>query len=86
MRWMGVVMMAVSLWVGGAMAAEEPAGSRRFTRCCIELVAPELPPGPVCVQVRGRRTVGPRRACRLLGGRPLGRGDCSVALCREPAA
>jgi hypothetical protein len=54
----------------------------RTTRCCLELGIPELPPGPICAQVRGRRRIGPRRACRLLGGRPIGRGACSLAVCR----
>lgn len=87
MRWMGVMLVAASLWGGGeATAGEAPGGSRRFMRCCVELAIPEVPPGPICVQVRGQRALGPRRACRLLGGRPIGRGDCSLAACREPAA
>jgi hypothetical protein len=63
-----------------------PAAAARFTRCCVVLDIPDVPPGPLCVQVRGRRRLAPRRACRLLGGRPLGRGDCSLAACREAAA
>lgn len=55
----------------------------RVTRCCLEIPIPEVPPGPVCVQLRvGRRRIAPRLACRLLGGRPIGRGDCSLAACR----
>lgn len=67
--------------------ADGPArGRRRVVRCCLELALPDLPPGPVCAQVRGRRGLGPRLACRLLGGRPSGRGDCSPALCQAPPA
>ena len=73
----------VALAVG--TLASSAAGAR-FTRCCVVFDLPDVPPGPVCVQVRGRRRLAPRRACRLLGGRPIGRGDCSVAACREPAA
>jgi hypothetical protein len=74
-----VVVLAV-----GTLAS--PAAAARFTRCCVVLDLPDVSPGPVCVEVRGRRRLAPRRACRLLGGRPIGRGDCSVAACREPAA
>jgi hypothetical protein len=63
----------------------EAARRPRFVRCCLELAVPEVP-GPVCAQVRGWHGLRPRRACRLLGGRPIGRGDCNPALCRrEPA-
>jgi hypothetical protein len=59
---------------------------RRVTRCCLTLDLAGVPPGPVCAQVRGRHGIGPRLACRLLGGRPLGRGDCNPAVCvAEPA-
>ena len=82
MRIVGMlVLVGVGLLPGGALA-DHPA--RRFTRCCVELPIPELPPGPLCVQVRGRRWLGPRRACRLLGGKPIGAGDCSLAACRPP--
>jgi len=62
-----------------------PAGAfagTRSTRCCLELAIPDVPPGPICVELRARRRLGSRRACRLLGGRPIGRGDCSLAACR----
>jgi hypothetical protein len=63
----------------------KPMG-RRVTRCCLALEVAGLPPGPVCAQVRGRRGIGPRLACRLLGGRAMGRGDCNPAVCAlEPA-
>jgi hypothetical protein len=78
MRVVGIVLL---LGLASVPAAARP----RFTRCCLELGIPEVP-GPVCAQVRGGRRVGSRRACRLLGGRPLGHGDCSIALCREGAA
>ena len=82
---MRIVGIAFALVVGLGMAAVAgAAGSPRFTRCCVDLGIPEVP-GPVCVQVRSRRPLGPRRACRLLGGTPIGRGDCSLAACR-PAA
>jgi len=76
--------VAVLLLVLAAVPAPASAAPPRFTRCCLELGIPEVP-GPVCAQVRGRRWIGPRRACRLLGGRPIGRGDCSIAACREPS-
>jgi len=47
-------------------------------RCCVELEVPGIPPGPICAQLKSRR---PRLACRLLGGRAVGHGDCSLALC-----
>jgi hypothetical protein len=37
------------------------------------------------VQVHARRGISPRLACRLLlGGTPIGKGDCSIAACRTP--
>lgn len=65
----------------GLAAPAAAADGRRATRCCVDLGIPEVP-GPVCAQVRGRRSVSSRRACRLLGGKPIGRGDCSLAACR----
>lgn len=84
MRIRVMLVVLAALAVGTARGAELPA--RRFTRCCVELEMPGVPAGPVCAQVRGRRALGPRRACRLLGGRPIGRGDCSLAACRPPDA
>jgi hypothetical protein len=83
------VAMGIALVLGlaaGASAADDPAGpARRFMRCCVDLQLPDLPPGPICVQVHARRGISPRRACRLLlGGMPIGRGDCSIAACRMP--
>jgi hypothetical protein len=84
---MTALMMLGGLWMVGTAAGGEPAGTmRRVTRCCVELGIPDVPPGPVCVQVRSRRPLAPRRACRLIGGTPIGRGDCSLAACRAPAA
>ena len=83
---MRMLVVVGSLWVGVAAAEEPMAGTRRVTRCCVELAIPEVPSGPVCVQVHARRPLRPRRACRLLGGMPIGRGDCSLAACRGPAA
>ena len=65
-----------------AHAAPTP---HRWVRCCLELDLPDAPPGPVCAQVRRRGGLRARRLCRLLGGRPIGRGDCSIAACRAPA-
>ena len=69
-------VLAVAL----ALAAVPIAGARTRMplRCCVELEIPTMPPGPVCAQLRSRRS---RLACRLLGGRPMGHGDCSRALC-----
>jgi hypothetical protein len=75
--------LVIVLALGLAPALAE--GAPRFTRCCVDLGIPDVP-GPVCAQVRGRRALSPRRACRLLGGRPIGRGDCSVAACRVAAS
>lgn len=77
----GMLLVAGASVLPGVALADS---ARRYTRCCVELAIPEVPPGPLCVQVRGRRWVGPRRACRLLGGKPIGRGDCSLAACRPP--
>lgn len=81
MRLFGPVLLGVAF--GCTLVAE--ASAARFTRCCIEIVVPGVPPGPVCAQVRGRGRLGPRRACRLLGGRPIGRGACVLAACRPPS-
>jgi len=69
-------LLAVTL----ALAAVPAAGARMRMplRCCLELDLPDVPPGPVCAQLKSRR---PRLACRLLGGRAMGHGDCSRALC-----
>jgi hypothetical protein len=70
----------------GLAAAQPARPGPRFVRCCVELEIPGVPAGPVCAQVRRRGGIGARRLCRLLGGRPVGRGDCSLALCaQEPA-
>ena len=78
---MRVVGIAVLLALAIVPASAQP----RFTRCCVDLGVPEFP-GPVCAQVRGARRLTPRRACRLLGGRPIGHGDCSIAACRQGPA
>jgi len=65
-----------------AMGPASAVAATRPTRCCLELAIPDVPPGPICVELRARRRLGSRRACRLLGGRPIGRGDCSLAACR----
>ena len=74
------VVLALSLSL-----AASAFGAPRFTRCCVDLGIPDVP-GPVCVQVRTRGALRPRRGCRLIGGRPIGRGDCSVAACRTGGA
>ena len=81
-----VLLLVLAAGFGASPAAADapPARGPRFTRCCLDLGIPELPPGPICAQVRGRHALGPRRACRLLGGRPIGRGDCSLAACQAP--
>ena len=64
-----------------------PSDARpRVSRCCLVIPVPDVPDRPTCVQlsVRNRR-VTPRRACRLIGGRPIGRGDCTLAAC-DPGA
>ncbi len=86
MRMVGMVLV---LAIGSApivVLADGPGGGRRVTRCCLELELPGVPPGPVCTQVHGRHGLRPRLACRLLGGRPIGRGDCSLAACQVPPA
>jgi len=69
-----------------ALANGPAARRRRVVRCCLELDLPDPPPGPVCAQVRARRRLPARLACRLLGGRPIGRGDCSPAACEASPA
>jgi hypothetical protein len=82
------ILMRVAGIVCGAIlvlsAATGGDARPRFTRCCVDLGIPEVP-GPVCAQVRGRRRLRPARACRLIGGTPIGRGDCSIAACRRPS-
>jgi hypothetical protein len=77
MRVAGVVF-GVILALSAVTGAD---GRARFTRCCVDLGIPEVP-GRVCAQIRGRRGLRPARACRLIGGTPIGRGDCSIAACR----
>ena len=72
-RYLLVVLALAALPVGSAAARQKPA-----VRCCVELKIPDLPPGPVCAELTSRR---PRLACRLIGGRQMGRGDCSPAVC-----
>ena len=79
-----LLLLAVVPVLGAPRALARP-GARRWVRCCLELAIPGVPPGPICAQVHGRFGIRPRRACRLLGGRPIGRGDCSIAACRTPA-
>ena len=85
MRMIGLVfVIALGTAPSGVLADAPAMGHQRFTRCCVELNVPELPAGPVCAEVRGARRLRPKRACRLLGGRPIGRGDCSLAACQAP--
>jgi hypothetical protein len=85
---MRMVAMVLGLALGSApmvaLADGMGGGWPRVTRCCLELDLPGVPPGPVCAQVHGRHRLRPRLACRLLGGRPIGRGDCSPAACQMP--
>jgi hypothetical protein len=78
------MLFVLGLTAGVALADGPTARARRFTRCCVDLQLPDLPPGPICLQVHAHRAIGPRLACRLLGGKPIGRGDCSIAACRVP--
>jgi hypothetical protein len=77
MRLPGIVLGVTLVLSAGGNADARP----RFTRCCVDLGIPEVP-GPVCAQLRGRRGLRAARACRLIGGTPIGRGDCSIAACR----
>ena len=87
MRMVGILLViALGTVPVTARADEASGGQRRVTRCCLELELPGVPPGPLCLQVRGRHGLRPRFACRLLGGRPIGRGDCSPAACQAPPA
>ena len=87
MRMVGILLGLVLGSAPAVALADGPAGGgRRVTRCCLELEAPGVPPGPLCMQVHGRHGLRPRRACRLLGGRPIGQGDCSPAACQAPPA
>jgi hypothetical protein len=72
-----LLLVVLGAWPDAAEARRRP----RFTRCCLVIPAPDLPQRPSCVQLRSVRRIGPRLACRLLGGRPLGRGDCTLAAC-----
>jgi hypothetical protein len=79
-----MLMRVAGIVFGVILALSRATGADarpRFTRCCVDLGIPELP-GPACAQVRGRRGLRPARACRLIGGTPIGRGDCSIAACR----
>jgi hypothetical protein len=76
MRTVGIAFVLVL-----TVAATAAAGGRRYVRCCVDFGIPDVP-GPVCAQVRGARRIGARFACRLLGGKPMGGGDCSIAVCR----
>jgi hypothetical protein len=69
-----------------ATVVPHAAARPRFTRCCLVIPVAGVPDRPSCVQLRvpGRR-IPPRRACRLIGGRPIGRGDCTLAAC-DPEA
>lgn len=78
------MLLVMGLTAGVASADGPTARTRRFTRCCVDLQLPDLPPGPICLQARGHRGIRPRLACRLIGGRPIGKGDCSIAACRTP--
>ena len=85
-------MVGMLLWLAlgsapvVALGDTPGGGGRRVTRCCLELELPGVPSGPLCMQVHGRHGLRPRLACRLLGGRPIGRGDCSPAACQAPPA
>src|SRR2546426_10243749 len=75
---MRMVAMVLGLALGSApivvLADGAGGGGRRVTRCCLELEMPGIPPGPGCVQGRGRHGPPPPLACRPVGGGPLRRG------------
>jgi hypothetical protein len=69
--------------LGLLLALSSSATARpRLTRCCLVIPVAGVPDEPSCLQLRvpGRR-IAPRRACRLIGGRPIGRGECTLAAC-----
>jgi hypothetical protein len=76
------ILLSVLLVVGLVSVA----GARRPSpRCCLVIPVPEVPARESCVylRVKGRR-IPARRACRLLGGRPIGRGVCASGECDRP--
>jgi len=75
MRTVGITLALVL-----AVAATAAGGGRRYVRCCVDFRIPDVQ-GPVCAEVRSTRRISPRFACRLIGGKPRGRGDCSPAVC-----
>jgi hypothetical protein len=75
MRTVGITLVLVL-----TVAATAAGGGRRRVRCCVDFRIPDVQ-GPVCAEVWGARRIGPRFACRLIGGKPRGRGDCSPAVC-----
>ena len=81
MRKLGVVVLTLSLGSGVTMAGVRPV---RYGRCCVVLA--EQPPLPACIQIPRRGRLAPRLLCRLIGGTPRGRGDCSLALCAAPGS
>jgi hypothetical protein len=75
-----LVVLALAALPGSAMAR----AAKGPIRCCLELkTVPTLPPGPICAELSARR---PKIACRLMGGRPVGRGDCSPTVCSSATA
>jgi hypothetical protein len=80
---MSMRTLAILALLSGLVSVAE--ARPRVTRCCLVIPVAGVPDQPSCVQLRvpGRR-IGPRRACRLVGGRPIGRGDCTLAACDTP--
>ena len=70
-----IALAVVAVAVAGAPVA---ARTKIPLRCCVDLKIPALPPGPVCAELATRRA---RLACRLIGGRAMGRGACSPDDC-----
>ena len=54
MRFTATIVLLTSL--GGVPAGAFAGG--RSTRCCLELVIPDVPRGPICAEIRARRRVG----------------------------
>lgn len=71
MRTMAVMVAASILMMAPAVEARV---ARRTARCCVTIHDPDGTERPYCFVVKARSgSLGPRRVCRLLGGRPARR-------------
>ena len=80
MRTITIVLLGLVL-VGLASGVGTAASRVRVGRCCLVIPVPGVPDRATCVQLHVRRRLPPRLVCRLIGGRPLGPGDCTLAAC-----